>query len=74
MRATYSCPCGKYTVVRNVCSNGAFGTAVNGVILFCGEISSKFVVDRANVRDDDFVMPFGATFQEQKTFFNHFHL
>lgn len=39
MRVTYSWPRGKYTVTRNVCSNGALCTAAIGTILFCGEIS-----------------------------------
>lgn len=61
MRATYNCPRGKYMVIRNVCSNGAFGIVVSGTILFCGEISSGlasgFVVDRVNVCAVNFVRP-----------------
>lgn len=49
IRATYNCPRGKYTVIRNVCSNGAFGIVVRGAILFCGEIPSGLVFDRDNV-------------------------
>lgn len=48
-------------VIRNVCSNGAFGIVVSGTILFCGEISSGlasgFVADRVNVCAADLDRP-----------------
>lgn len=60
MRATNNWFCGKHIVIRKDCSNGALGATAKGVILFCGEISSKFVVDRVNIWLDGLDKPFDA--------------
>lgn len=54
IRVTYSCPIGKHTVMRNVCSNGALWPAVgSGWIWFCGATNCKSFDDRLSVCDFD---------------------